>query len=77
MGLENAVVSNGKVRIKVNNAETMLMDVIRAIGSDNIKGIKINKSSLDTVFINLTGGTIEEQDFDARKFYAMIRRARR
>ncbi len=77
VGLENAIVSNGKVRIKVNNAETMLMDVIRAIGSDNIKGIKINKSSLDTVFINLTGGTIEEQDFDARKFYAMIRRARR
>ncbi|BCS92258.1 Trehalose/maltose import ATP-binding protein MalK [Metallosphaera sp. J1] len=77
VGFENAVVTNGKVRIKVSNAETMLMDVIRAIGNDNIKGIKINKSSLDTVFINLTGGTIEEQDFDARRFYAMIRRARR
>ncbi|AWR99252.1 ATP-binding cassette domain-containing protein [Metallosphaera hakonensis] len=77
ISLENAAINNNKVRVKVNSAELALMDIIKAIGNENIKSVRINKSSLDTVFINLTGGSIEEQDFDARKFYAMIRRARR
>ncbi|QKR00056.1 ABC transporter ATP-binding protein [Metallosphaera tengchongensis] len=75
--IQNAIISDSRVRIKVNNAESSLMDIIKAIGDNNIKTVRIQKSSLDTVFINLTGGSIEEQDFDARKFYAMIRRARR
>ncbi|EHP69215.1 daunorubicin resistance ABC transporter ATP-binding subunit [Metallosphaera yellowstonensis MK1] len=77
VSLENTQVTDSRVRIRVNNAESALMDVIRAVGGDNIKGIRVNKSSLDVVFINLTGGTMEEQEFDARRFYAMIRRARR
>lgn len=77
VNLENTQVTDSRVRIRVNNAESALMDLIRAVGGDNIKGIRVNKSSLDVVFINLTGGTMEEQEFDARRFYAMIRRARR
>lgn len=75
--LDNAQLINGKMRVKVNNAESALLEVIRAIGGENIRAIRVNKSSLDTVFINLTGGSMEEQEFDARRFYAMIRRARR
>ncbi|MEM0064360.1 MAG: ATP-binding cassette domain-containing protein [Metallosphaera sp.] len=77
LNIDNATITNNKIRIKVDNAEYKIVDIIKQIGDNNIKGIKINKSSLDTVFINLTGGTMDEQDFDPRKFYAMIRRARR
>ncbi|BDC19526.1 ATP-binding cassette domain-containing protein [Acidianus sp. HS-5] len=69
--------NDGKIAIKVGNAEEVLLKVINVVGQSNIKSIKINKSSLDTVFLNLTGGSLEEEEFDARKFYAMLRRARR
>ncbi len=71
------VKKDGKLRIKVPSAESALLEVINAVGSQNIKSLKLNKSSLDTVFITLTGGSLEEEEFDARRFYAMIRRARR
>ncbi|AWR97484.1 ATP-binding cassette domain-containing protein [Acidianus sulfidivorans JP7] len=69
---------DGKITIKVSNAENVLLDVINIVGSNNIKSLKINKSSLDTVFLNLTGGSLEDnQEFNARRFYAMLRRATR
>jgi daunorubicin resistance ABC transporter ATP-binding subunit len=69
---------NKKIAIKVGNAEEVLLKVIGIVGQNNIKSLKINKSSLDTVFLNLTGGSLEEnEEFDARRFYAMLRRARR
>jgi len=71
------VKKDGTLRIKVPNAENNLLEIINTIGGSNIKSLKVNKSSLDTVFLTLTGGSIEEEDFDAKKFYAMLRRARR
>ncbi|AWR94260.1 ATP-binding cassette domain-containing protein [Acidianus brierleyi] len=71
------VKKDGTLRIKVPNAENTLLEIINTIGGNNIKSLKVNKSSLDTVFLTLTGGSIEEEDFDAKKFYAMLRRARR
>ncbi|MCI2414214.1 MAG: ATP-binding cassette domain-containing protein [Candidatus Aramenus sp.] len=68
---------DGRLRIKVPSAENAILEVVNAVGSQNIKSLKFNKSSLDTVFITLTGGSLEEEELDARKFYAMIRRARR
>ncbi|EWG07454.1 MAG: daunorubicin resistance ABC transporter ATP-binding subunit DrrA [Candidatus Aramenus sulfurataquae] len=68
---------DGKLRIKVPSAENAVLEVLNAVGSQNIKSLRLNKSSLDTVFITLTGGSLEEEEFDARRFYAMIRRARR
>jgi ABC-2 type transport system ATP-binding protein len=68
---------DGTLRIKVPNAESALLEVLNTLGGNNIKSLKVNKSSLDTVFLTLTGGSIEEEDFDARRFYAMLRRARR
>ncbi|MEW9491170.1 MAG: ATP-binding cassette domain-containing protein [Candidatus Aramenus sulfurataquae] len=71
------VKKDGKLRIKVPSAENAVLEVVNAVGSQNIKSLRLNKSSLDTVFITLTGGSLEEEEFDARRFYAMIRRARR
>lgn len=71
------VKKDGTLRIKVPNAENTLLEIINTIGGNNIKSLKVNKSSLDTVFLTLTGGSIEEEDFDAKRFYAMLRRARR
>jgi len=71
------VKKDGTLRIKVPNAENTLLEIINTIGGNNIKSLKVNKSSLDTVFLTLTGGSIEEEDFDAKKFYAVLRRARR
>ncbi|TRM86318.1 ABC transporter ATP-binding protein, partial [Sulfolobus sp. A20-N-G8] len=42
-----------------------------------LKSIRLYKTSLDTVFLSLTGTTIDEGEFDARRFYMTIRRARR
>ncbi|MEM0132047.1 MAG: ATP-binding cassette domain-containing protein [Saccharolobus sp.] len=78
--LENygeVLISNGKVRIKTKNAENIVADVLKQLSEVKIKSVKINKTSLDTVFLTLTGTTIEEGEFDARKFYMTIRRARR
>lgn len=70
-------VKENKVSVKVNNAEEVLLTVIGIVGQNNIKSLKINKSSLDTVFLNLTGGSLDDEEFDAKRFYARIRRARR
>ncbi|MEM3912001.1 MAG: ATP-binding cassette domain-containing protein [Saccharolobus sp.] len=78
--LENygeVLISNGKVRIKTKNAENIVADVLKQLSEVKIKSVKINKTSLDTVFLTLTGTTIDEGEFDARKFYMTIRRARR
>ncbi|MEM3221202.1 MAG: ATP-binding cassette domain-containing protein [Saccharolobus sp.] len=78
--LENygeVLISNGRVRIKTKNAENIVADVLKQLSEVKIKSVKINKTSLDTVFLTLTGTTIEEGEFDARKFYMTIRRARR
>ncbi|MEM0165781.1 MAG: ATP-binding cassette domain-containing protein [Saccharolobus sp.] len=78
--LENygeVLISNGRVRIKTKNAENIVADVLKQLSEVKIKSVKINKTSLDTVFLTLTGTTIDEGEFDARKFYMTIRRARR
>jgi ABC-2 type transport system ATP-binding protein len=65
------------IKIKVNNAESMLVDMLKDLSQFKVKSLKIEKASLDTAFLNLTGNTIEEEDFDARKFYTMLRRSRK
>jgi ABC-2 type transport system ATP-binding protein len=71
------IVYNGKIRIKTNNAENIIADVLKQLSDLKIKAVRINKTSLDTVFLTLTGTTLEEGEFDARRFYMTIRRARR
>lgn len=55
-----------------------LIEVLRSIDLANVKGIKLQRPSLDSVFLKLTGMRIEdaEQKVDFRKFYAQLRRNR-
>ncbi len=71
------VVKENSIRIKVGNAEEILVSMLKDLSQFRVKSLKIEKASLDTAFLNLTGSTIEEGDFDARKFYAMLRRSRK
>jgi ABC-2 type transport system ATP-binding protein len=53
----------------------VLADVVKAV--EGVKSVRVKKSSLDTVFINLTGASIEGEQTDLRKIYMRVRRARR
>ncbi|MCY0849446.1 ATP-binding cassette domain-containing protein [Sulfuracidifex metallicus] len=70
-------VKGNTIKIKVNNAESIIIDMLKDLSRAKVKSLKIEKASLDTAFLNLTGNTIEEGDFDSRKFYAMLRRSRK
>ncbi|MUN29383.1 ATP-binding cassette domain-containing protein [Sulfuracidifex metallicus] len=72
-----ATIKENVIKIKVNNAESILVDMLKDLSQVKVKSLKIEKASLDTAFLNLTGNTIEEEDFDARKFYTVLRRSRK
>jgi len=69
------IVEDGRVIIKTKNAEEVIPEVVKAI--DGIKSVKLKKASLDTVFMNLTGASIEGEEVDIRRLYRRIRLARR
>jgi len=69
------VALNGRIIIKTRGAEEVLPEVIKAV--EGVKSVKVKKASLDTVFINLTGASIEGEQMDIRQLYMRIRRARR
>nr|WP_304951775.1 ATP-binding cassette domain-containing protein [Sulfuracidifex tepidarius] len=71
------IAKENSIRIKVGNAEDVLVSMLKDLSQFRVKSLRIEKASLDTAFLNLTGSTIEEGDFDARKFYAMLRRSRK
>jgi ABC-2 type transport system ATP-binding protein len=70
-----AAAQDGKVLVKTRRAEEVLADVVKAV--DGVKSVRVKKSSLDTVFINLTGASIEGEQTDLRKIYMRVRWARR
>ncbi|ACB39964.1 ATP-binding cassette domain-containing protein [Pyrobaculum neutrophilum] len=70
-----AAAADGKVVVKVANAEEVLADVVKAV--EGVKAVRVRKTSLETVFINLTGATFEGEHIDVKKLYMKIRRARR
>ncbi len=65
-------------QIRVAASEEFLPRLFAAIPTDHVRKISIEKPSLETVFLDLTGKRIsaEEPMGDIRKFYAQIRRAR-
>lgn len=69
--------ADGRLIIKTKNAEAAIVHILRQLDGVKVKSVKINKASLDTVFLTLTGTTIEEGGFDAKRFYMAIARARR
>jgi ABC-2 type transport system ATP-binding protein len=65
--------------LRVGSAEAVLPPLIQAVGADGIRKINVEKPSLETVFLDVTGKRIDEgggEVHDYRKFYANVRRAR-
>lgn len=65
--------------IRVTSAETCLPALLDAVRADTVRRISIEKPSLETVFLDLTGRRIGEDEpmRDIRRFYAQVRQARR
>ncbi|HTS33438.1 MAG TPA: ATP-binding cassette domain-containing protein [Thermoplasmata archaeon] len=64
--------------IRVASSEQFLPVLFRTIHPDQIKRISVEKPSLETVFLDVTGRRLGEDEpmRDVRKFYAQMRRAR-
>ena len=64
--------------IQVAASEEFLPHLFATVRTDDIRRISVEKPSLETVFLQLTGHRIgqEEPMHDIRKFYAQMRRAR-
>jgi ABC-2 type transport system ATP-binding protein len=65
--------------LKMPNAEQSLPKLLAAIDEGKVKRLAVEKPSLETVFLELTGSRIEAAGSDvpdARKFYAQMKRAR-
>ncbi len=72
--------SQGKAWIlRVASAEEVLPRIFQSLKTDGIRRINVEKPSLETVFLDLTGKRIDQAGSeirDYRKFYASVRRAR-
>ncbi|MBP1449123.1 MAG: ATP-binding cassette domain-containing protein [Thermoproteus sp.] len=73
----DVAIADGRVRITVRNAEEAVPLIVKSLDFSAVKSLRIEKPTLDTVFMKLTGKRIEESHVDYRKFYAIIRRSRR
>ena len=65
--------------LRVASAEEVLPHIFRALSTDGIRRINVEKPSLESVFIDLTGKRIDQEGADVqdyRKFYVNLRRAR-
>lgn len=74
------VTSQGKAwRLRVASAEESLPAILHAIDAHRIRHINVDKPSLESVFLDITGKRIDEGPSDVhdfRKFYMTVRRAR-
>jgi len=75
-GVEDVILSDGKLRVKVKRAEEVLPELVRVIDFSKVKTMKVEKPTLDTVFMMLTGKRMDESNADIRNLYMRIRRAR-
>ncbi len=65
--------------LKVDSSEAMLPKLLEAAKDHAIRRINVEKPSLETVFLDLTGRRIDQggsEAFDFRKFYTTVRRSR-
>jgi len=66
--------------LRVSAAEEVLPHIFAALKTDRIRRINVEKPSLETVFLDITGKRIDQPGADVpdyRKFYAQMKRARR
>ncbi len=65
--------------LRVESAEAVLPRLLAALSGEGIRSIRVDKPSLETVFLDLTGKRLDAEGsgpVDYRKFYAQMRRAR-
>ncbi len=65
--------------LRTTSAEEVLPNLLSHVDTHDIRRINVERPSLETVFLDLTGRKIEEDTgevHDYRKFYATVRRAR-
>ncbi|MGC2289136.1 MAG: ATP-binding cassette domain-containing protein [Thermoplasmata archaeon] len=65
--------------LRATSAEEVLPKLFQRLRTDDIRRINVEKPSLETVFLDLTGRKIDDGSSevrDYRKFYANVRRAR-
>lgn len=68
-----------EINIHLKGGDASFTKILKRINLENIDSLRLTKPSLDTVFLNLTGSTLEEQESSKMQnmnFYATIRRAR-
>jgi len=78
-GVQEASSHGDRWTLRVASAEATLPSLLATVGNDSVRSISVEKPSLETVFLDLTGRRIsgEEPMRDIRKFYAQMRQARR
>ena len=78
-GVQEVRAQGNEWTIRVTSAEAVLPVLLGAIRTDSVRRISIEKPSLETVFLDLTGRRLgqEEPMRDIRKFYAQMRQARK
>jgi ABC-2 type transport system ATP-binding protein len=78
VGVQDVRDHGKSVILKVGAAEQTLPALLRALPADGVRRINVEKPNLETVYLDLTGRRLTEEDthVDVRKFYTAIRRAR-
>ncbi|MGA9840597.1 MAG: ATP-binding cassette domain-containing protein [Thermoplasmata archaeon] len=78
-GVQEVRVQGNEWTIRVSSAEAVLPGLLGAIRTDSVRRISIEKPSLETVFLDLTGRRLgsDEPMRDIRKFYAQMRQVRK
>jgi len=78
-GVQEARPQGNEWTIRVASAEQFLPKLLQAVPPEEVRRISVEKPSLETVFLDLTGRRIgqEEPMRDIRRFYVQMRRARR
>ena len=78
-GVEEVRPQGNEWTIRVSSAEAVLPKLLQAVPPEEVRRISVEKPSLETVFLDLTGRRLgqDEPMRDVRKFYMQMRRARR
>ncbi len=77
-GVQEARAQGSDWVVRVGSAEEFLPRLLATIRTDQIRRITVDKPSLETVFLDLTGHGLggDEPMRDVRRFYMQMRRAR-
>ncbi len=78
-GVQGVQAQGNEWMIRVTSSEACLPALLGAVRTETVRRISVEKPSLETVFLDLTGRRIgqEEPMRDIRKFYAQMRQARK